>query len=203
MTIEWFGETCVRLTTSDANIVIDPFGPASGLKSPKLSPDILLLTNGGTDTAGIAGQPFVIDGPGEYEVKKVFVYGLPVKRTNDERLTLYLVEVEGVSFAHLGNLGHQLSNGELERLEGVDVLFIPVGGHGVLNAEGAANVISAVEPRIVIPMQYKVPGLKKNLDSVASFAKELGVKDSETAAKFKLSSRDLPEDNMKVVILQP
>ncbi len=203
MTIEWFGNTCVSLTTGQGTIVVDPFPATTGLKLPKLQPDLLLLTNDSGDRASVGGVPFVVDGPGEYEVKKTFVYGIPVQANGQNRLTLYQLETEGVSFAHLGNLGHQLTNGELERLEGVDVLFIPVGGHGVLDADGASTVISAVEPRIVIPMQYKIPGLKQSLDSVSAFAKELGVKESETLAKFKFSAKDLPQDNMQIVILTP
>lgn len=203
MTIEWFGKTCVRLTTAEATVVIDPLDASSGLKVPKLSAELVLATNQQTDLKAVSASPFVIAGPGEYEVKKVFVYGLAVVNEHADRRTLYLIEVEGLSCAHLGQLGHQLTNGELERLEGVDILFIPVGGHGVLNAEQAATVISAVEPRIVIPMQYKIPGLKENLDTVHAFAKELGVKESETVQKFKVTSRDLPQDKMQVVILSP
>ena len=206
MTIEWFGKTCVRITTRESTVVIDPFGAKSGLRVPRLTADLVLSTNGDTDASVVAGEPFVIKGPGEYEKKKTFVYGIPVvdeKRDSGGPLTLYLIEAEGISLAHLGNLGHQLTNGELERLEGVDVLFIPVGGHGALNAEQASAVISAVEPRIVIPMQYRIQGLKENLDTINVFAKEMGVKDSETVEKLKISTKDLPQDNMKIVILTP
>lgn len=209
MTIEWFGKTCVRITAHDSTVVIDPIGPKEGPRQPRFSPDLLLLTNPSIDTSSVSGEPFIIRGPGEYEVKKTFVYGIPVVRDekgkagDDGPTTMYLIETEGVSLAHLGSLGHQLSNGELERLEGVDILFIPVGGHSVLNAERASSVISAIEPRIVIPIQYKVPGIKEPLDSVNAFAKEMGVKDSETTEKFKITQKDLPQDNMKIVILTP
>lgn len=209
MTIEWFGKTCVRIGTSDSTVVIDPFGSSSGLKTPRLSADLVLLSDETTDASVVSGEPFIVRGPGEYEVKKMFVYGIPVVNDTNEKQdkrstqTLYLIEIEGVSIAHLGNLGSQLSNGELERLEGVDILLTPVGGHGVLNAEQASTVISAIEPRIVIPMQYKIPGLKENLESVNAFAKELGVKDSETINKLKIVKKDLPQDNMKVIILTP
>ncbi len=206
MTIEWFGKTCIRITTHEATVVIDPFDQKLGLKLPRFSPDLLLITNSTADTSSINGEPFVVKGPGEYEVKKTFVYGVPVvgeKLEKHEQLTMYLIEAEGISIAHLGNLGHQLANSELERLEGVDILLIPVGGHGVLNAEQASTVISAVEPRVVIPMQYKIPNLKENLDPVNAFAKEMGVKESEAMDKFKVMAKDLPQDNMSIVILTP
>ncbi|MBI4090196.1 MAG: MBL fold metallo-hydrolase [Candidatus Kerfeldbacteria bacterium] len=203
MTIEWFGKTCVRLATSEATVVVDPLDSASGLKVPKLSADLVLATNQRISPKTVGGEPFVITGPGEYEVKKVFVYGLAVSNEQADRRTMYLIEAEGLSCAHLGQLGHQLTNGELERLEGVDILFIPVGGHGSLNAEQAASVISAVEPRVVIPMQYRIPGLKENLDTVHAFAKEMGVKESEAVGKFKVTARDVPQDKMQVVMLTP
>ncbi|MFH0829405.1 MAG: MBL fold metallo-hydrolase [Candidatus Kerfeldbacteria bacterium] len=209
MTIEWFGKTCVRIVTHDSTVVIDPIGSKDGLRQPRFTPDLLLLTNPSIDTSSVSGQPFIVRGPGEYEVKKTFVYGIPVVRdekgkSNDgEPTTMYLIEAEGISLAHLGSLGHQLGNGELERLEGVDILFIPVGGHSVLSAEKASAVISAVEPRIVIPIQYKVPGYKETFDPVNAFAKEMGVKDSETVEKLKIFQKDLPQDNMKIVILAP
>ncbi|MBI4092773.1 MAG: MBL fold metallo-hydrolase [Candidatus Kerfeldbacteria bacterium] len=203
MTIEWFGHTCIRLITSSVTIVVDPPEPASGLKLSKMSADVLLVTNGGVDPSAVSGKPFLINGPGEYEIKNTFVYGLPVGRNLHERLTIYLLESEGISCAHLGNLGHQLANAELERLEGVDVLFIPVGGHDVLDAKAASEAISAIEPRIVIPTQYRLPGLKKTLDPVSAFAKELGVKESATLPKLKLNKKDLPQDDMRVVVLSP
>lgn len=202
MTIEWFGKTCFRITAQHATTVIDPFGPTGGLRLPKLNANLLLLTHDQADRSVVGGSPFVIDQPGEFEVRQTFIYGLPANGAKG-RLTLFFIEAEGISLAHLGNLGHQLSNGELERLEGVDVLCIPVGGHGVLDAERAAAVISAVEPRIVIPMQFKLPGLKETLDGVAGFAKELGVKESESLEKLKLTPKDLPQDSMRVVILTP
>lgn len=209
MTIEWFGKTCVRIITRDSTAVIDPFGSKEGLKLPRFSPDLLLLTNGDADASSVTGEPFVIKGPGEYEVKKTFVYGIPVAHEKDvpneknAASTLYLIEAEGISIAHLGTLGHQLGNGEFERLEGVDILMVPVGGHGVLDAEQASAVISAVEPRIVIPMQFRITGIKDNLDTVSAFAKEMGIKDSETMDKLKITLKELPQDNMRVIILTP
>lgn len=207
MIIQWYGATCIKLTTSEATIVIDPYGSETGLKLPRLTADVVATTRKnlpGSAVGAMAGGtgPFVIDGPGEYEIKKTFVYGVPIAGGSDP-LTLYLIEAEGISIGHLGSLDHQLANGELERFEGVDILCIPVGGHGSLNADGAADIISAIEPRIVIPMQYKLPGLKQTLDPISVFAKEMGVKESEQVEKLKISHKDLPQDNMQVVLLKP
>lgn len=202
MTIEWFGASCIKISTGESTVVIDPFGSSSGLKVPRLTADMTLLTGSSGDASVVGGQPFVVKGPGEYEVKKTFVYGIPVVQEKQrDPLTMYLLEAEGISCAHLGSLGQKLVNGEMERLEGVDILFIPVGGHGVLNAEQASEVISTLEPRIVIPMCYKIPGLKQTFDGVQAFAKEMGIKESETTDKLKVSAKDLPQDNMRIVIL--
>lgn len=207
MTIQWYGATCIKLTTSEATIVIDPYGSETGLKLPRLSADVVAATRKTMAIEAVGSLPgtngpFVIDGPGEYEIKKTFVYGVPIAGGQDP-LTLYLVEAEGVSIGHLGNLDHQLANGELERFEGVDILCIPVGGHGALNADGASDIISAIEPRMVIPMHYKLPGLKQTLDPISVFAKEMGVKETEQVEKLKVSQKDLPQDNMQVVLLKP
>lgn len=202
MTIEWFGQTCFRLTAGELTIVIDPFSSASGLRLPKLTADLLLLTNGESEPTAVHGEPLTVDGPGEYEVKRAFVYGLPTRANGGQAVTMYLIEHDGISYAHLGPLGHQLANGELERLEGVDVLFVPVGGHGVLNADQASTLISAVEPRIIIPMAYHRTGLKQKRDGVTPFAKEMGVKESAAVEKLKLTAKDLPQDTTQVVVIQ-
>lgn len=204
MTIEWYGASCVKITTGESTVVVDPFGPSSGLKVPRLSADMALLTGPSADAGAVSGKPFIVKGPGEYEVKKTFVYGIPVTQEKQhDPLTIYLIEAEGISCAHLGMLGQKLVNGEMERLEGVDILFVPVGGHGVLNADQASEVISELEPRIVVPMCYKIPGFKQSYEGVQAFAKEMGVKESETTDKLKVAAKDLPQDNMRIVILTP
>lgn len=202
MVIQWFGLDFVRLQTKDATLALDPFPASSGVKPPRFTADLLLLSRpGATDPAAILGKPYVVGHPGEFEVKGMFVYGVAAASGRDAR-TLFVVEAEGISVALLPGLAKPPENSEVERFEGADVLLLPVGGHGVLDAEGAAAVVSRLEPRVVVPIHYKLPGFKVSLDGVAPFAREIGVKEGETVDKLRLQKKDLPQEEMKVFLVQ-
>ncbi|MFH0853380.1 MAG: MBL fold metallo-hydrolase [bacterium] len=207
MQINWFGLAYFRIITREASVVIDPYNLSVGLKPPRLSADILLLTSDreahGNQKA-VSGGPFLVSGPGEYEVKNVFIWGHAIDHNGDKskRTTVYVIEAEDLSVAHLGDLNVVLTEEQLDRLEGVDILMIPVGGHHVLDARRASAMISAIEPRVVIPMYYKSNGIKLPLDSLEAFSKEFGIKESEKLDKLKISKKDLPQDETKVVVLQ-
>ncbi len=156
----------------------------------------------------IKGEPFIIDSQGEYEVKNVFVYGLPAYHDNKEgaesgKITVFVIELEGMKIAHLGDIGQEsLTDEQLEELEGVDVLLIPVGGEETINGTGAVKIISQIQPRIVIPMHYKIPGLNTKLEPVDKFLKEFGVSAPEKMEKLKISKKDLPQEETRVIILE-
>lgn len=211
MTITWLGYSCFRIQTQDAQLAIDPYDNSIGLRSPHFAADCLLITHedkAHANRGAVSGNPFIIDGPGEYEVKGVMIYGIPSWHDNKggaERgaNTMFLLQTEGMSVAHLGDLGSTLDNGQLEKLEGVDILMIPVGGKHTLDAEGATELISKIEPRIVIPMHYKIPGLSVDLDPITKFVKEFGVQENAPVDKLKLAKKDLPQDDMQVIIMKP
>ena len=114
---------------------------------------------------------------------------------------MYRFEIGDMSFAHLGDLGHELSDAQLDRLEDVDVLFLPVGGAGVtIGAKQATDIVSRVEPRIVIPMHFRLPEFKETLEPVDKFIRELGAP-KETAEKLKISKKDLIQEETKVIVL--
>lgn len=202
MVIQWFGLDFVRLQTRDATLALDPFPASSGVKPPRFSADLLLLSRPeATEPSAILGKPYVVDHPGEFEVKGMFVYGVGIGAGNAAR-TLFVVEAEGIAVALLPGLAKPFENSEVERFEGADVLLVPVGGHGVLGAEGAAKVVSQLEPRVVVPIHYKLKGFKSPLDSVLPFARELGVKESETMDKLRITKKDMPQEEMKVFLVQ-
>jgi len=209
MYITWLGQSCFKIQGKEVTIVTDPHEPSLGLKLPRMNADIVTVSHDHYDhnnSGAISGHPIVINTPGEYEVKKVFIYGIPswhddkqgAERGNN---TIYLFEFEELKIAHLGDLGCALTDEQLEKLEGADILMIPVGGVYTLNAKGAAQVISQIEPRIVIPMHYKVPGLKVNIDGVDKFSRELGAKKAESIDKLRIIKRDLPAEETKIIIL--
>lgn len=215
MQIIWHGHSCFKIQTKTNNgevvVITDPFGKDMGSKIPKTVADIITVSHDHYDhnkVEGIGGEPFVISGPGEYESKGVFVYGVSSfhdKQTGAERgkNTIYVIKLldEDITIAHLGDLGHVLSDKELERLEKIDILLIPVGGKYTLGAKEAVEVISQIDPRIIIPMHYKIAGLKTDdLAGVDDFTKEIGIK-TENVNKLKISKKDLPQDETKVVVL--
>jgi len=213
MQITWLGQSCFKIQTNNTIIAIDPFDKSIGLKVPHFASNIVLVTHDHHDhnnvsaLRGVEGEkPFVVSGPGEYEAKNVFIYGIPSFHDTKEGLdrganTIYRLEAEGMSLVHLGDLGHSLSNGQLEQLKSADILMIPVGGTYTINAKEASQVISQIEPRIVIPMHYKVKGLKINLESIDKFCKEIGVCSTEKMTKLKIAKKDLPTDEMKIFVL--
>ena len=209
MIITWLGQSDFKIEDKDITLAIDPHDK-TGLKMPKFQADILLITHDHDDhnnIKAIKGDPFVIDGAGEYEVKNVFVYGLRAWHDNKEgadrgRITLYLIEYGGIKIAHLSDIGQDnLTQRQLEKLEGVDILLIPVGGIYTINGTGAVKIISQIQPRIIIPMHYKIPGLKLKLEPVDKLLKEFGVTSPEKMDKLKINKKDLPQEETKVIIL--
>ena len=216
MIITWFGQSCFKIQGQNCILVTDPFDKSYGLKVPRLAADIVTVSHDHNDHNNIKAikkiaetEPFTINDPGEYEIKNSFIYGIQSYHDNKEgqergENIIYRIEIEGISLAHLGDLGHTLNNGQVEKLEGIDILMIPVGGVYTINAKQATEVISQLEPKIVIPMHYNIPGLKlKNkINGVNTFCKEIGVCPTEKVSKFKVSKKDLPTEKMKVIILQ-
>lgn len=194
-------------------IITDPYDKSIGLRVPKMSADIVTVSHDHKDhsnSAAVSGNleniPFVITQPGEYEIKKVFITGFNSWHDNEEGAKrgsniIYRYDVEGMTVAHLGDLGCQLTEEQLDQLGDVDVLFIPVGGTYTLDAAGAAKVVREIDPRIVIPMHYREENLNYDLDSVNAFRKEMGGA-AETEKKIKLSKKALPVEEIKIIILE-
>jgi len=211
MIITYHGFSCIRLEGQKASVIIDPFDGSLGLRQPKYTADLVLLTsqekaysNASAVKDGVGKKPFVISGPGEYEAKGVLIYGVRPKNgleSKKEVSTLYKLDFEKLTFATLGRIDHNLSDTELEKLEGLDILFVPVGGGSVMDAKQATQTISQIEPRIVIPIQYSIKGIKEKFAEIDLFKKEIGITPEEGVAKFRIAKKDLPTDEMKVVIL--
>ena len=214
MEITYIGHSSFKIKGKDLSLVIDPYDPKIGYKYPKQECDILLTTHNHFDhhyIEGVSGYKLHIDGPGEYEIANVFVTGIQVFHDNkngEERgiNTIYLIEIDGFSVLHLGDLGHELSKESMEKLPNIDILLIPVGGFYTINSGVAAKVVSSLEPSIVIPMHYKTDDLTgvDGLDPLSKFLDEMGADGNvKKEDKLKVSSRsDIPEETM-VVVLEP
>lgn len=217
MQLLWKGQSCVQLIAArikqdPVKIVIDPYQESVGFKLPSLETDIALVTHDHEDhnnVEGLKGGPFVISNPGEYEVKGIFIRG--ISSYHDEaggekrgHNTMYTIEAEEMKLCHLGDLGQpELTTKQVEEIGSIDILFIPVGGVYTIGAKEAVKVISQIEPKVVIPMHYAIPKLKYKLEGVGEFLKVMGVKAPEPQQKIIVKSKDLSEEEMKIILLEP
>ena len=212
MIITWQGHSCFKIQdkigSDGVTVVTDPFSKEVGLKVPNCEADIVTISHDHYDhnnSAALRGQPLIINCAGEYDYKGILVEGIDSFHDDKEGKerglnVIYRFEVEDISIVHLGDLGSPLDNGQLEKLAGTDILLIPVGGKYTLDAKKAVEVISQIEPRIVIPMHYKIKDLKIDIDPVDKFIKEIGVEPTYEE-KLKISKKDLPQEDMELVIL--
>jgi len=212
MLLTWIGHSCFKIQdktgTDGKTIVTDPFDKSIGLRAPSFEANIVTVSHDHYDhnnIKAIRGNPYIIKLAGEYDIQGITVYGIESfhdeKEGKDRGVNIiYRFEVDGISISHLGDLGHVPDDKQLELLSGTDILLVPVGGKYTLDAKKAVEVISQVEPRIVIPMHYKVPGLKLDIEGVDKFIKEIGIKPTNEE-KLKISHKDLPQEDMELVIL--
>jgi L-ascorbate metabolism protein UlaG (beta-lactamase superfamily) len=192
-----------------ATVVTDPYDSSStGYEQLKLRADIVTISHANPAhdyLDGVKGAEHVITGPGEFEIGGVFVTGIQTNHRNGKedtpRNTLYVYDYNGVGIAHLGDLNHVPSQAEVEAMGSVHIALVPVGDGSSLNAAKAAEVISLIEPNIVIPMHFQTPACKIKLDPVNKFLKEMGLTEVETLPSFKVTGvNNLPEES-RVVIL--
>jgi len=217
MNIFWHGQSCFQIFSSQGknnhvNIVIDPFSEAIGLKVPKLEADILLISHDHYDhnnIKAVGGNPFLISGPGEYEIKEVFIQGIPA--FHDSSLgkerganTIYTIEAEDLKLCHLGDLGQkELSPEQVDKIGEVDILMVPVGGVYTISAKEAVKVMSQIEPNIIIPMHYQLPKLKVKLDGLDKFLKTMGIKNLAPLSKLTIKKKDILSEEAKIIFLNP
>ena len=211
MEISWVGHACFRLKGKTGVVITDPYDSVStGLKLPKLSSDIVTVSHGHRDHANflaVQGEPYIINGPGEYEIKGINVMGVATKHDNkngEERggNTVYNLTIDEVNVTHLGDLGHNLTSEQMEELGSVDILLIPVGGVYTIDGHAAAKVASELEPKIIIPMHYGVPGLKYQLETEEKFLKEMGVESLTPQLKLVVTKDRLPAETQVVILEQ-
>ncbi len=213
MQIYWHGYSTVRIEAKsgdkEATVLTDPFQNEASLRMPRtVEPDILLLSHQDTkrfNLEGIQGKPFTISDPGEYEVKDVFVQGIQDRTLEEgvkERPVIYRCNIENMSIGFLGQLKRKLTDYEIEELGEIDILLLPVGGGEVMDSKLASETISVIEPRLVVPLHYDLPGIKTKLTDVNAFCKALGVCKRQDSNKLKISKKDLPTEDLLVAVLE-
>ena len=208
--IRWFGHNCFRIRAKEATVLTDPVGKKTGYSLARQTADIVTVSHdhpGHNNVAAIKPDFQMIDGPGEYEIHDVFISGLRTYHDKEKGKslgynTVYRLEFSGLSYGHLGDLGHQLSDDHIEALSGVDILFAAVGGGPLLSASDMAEVVGAISPRMLIPMQFKTAKGDQDRDEIAPFAKHLGVELPNPVEKLTIKASDLT-DQMQFVVLKP
>ena len=204
----FFGHNCIRIKAKEAVILTDPVDKITGYAMAKQTADIVTISHehpGHTNLAAVKPDFQVVRGPGEYEMHEVFITGIRTYHdTNQGRdrgyNTIFLFEVEGMKIGHLGDLGHPLNSEQAEALEDCDVLLVPAGGGDIISPEQAAEVISQIGPKLVIPLQYATPIGDRNLGELGRFCKSLGVPVPEPEEKFTLRQSELT-DTLRLVVL--
>ncbi len=208
MEITWYGHSCFRLTERNyATVVTDPFDHKKvGYDALKLKAEIVTVSHdapGHNNTDVVKGTTHSLTGAGEFEIGGVFITAVQTgggKKKDKVRNTLYVYDYDGITVAHLGDLQEVPTQSEVEALGTVNVLLIPVGGGSSLNAAKASEVVSLIEPNIVIPMHYSTPVAKVNLDSLNKFLKEMGLGKTESQPSLKITRSGLPAET-KVIVL--
>lgn len=213
MEITWYGHSCFRIMERGfATVVTDPFDSAvAGYNPLKLKAEIVTVSCndlGHNNLSAVKGGAFEITGPGEYERGSVFITGIQTTPHSPDsktlRNTLYVLDYGKLTVLHLGKISSVPSQSLIESLGNINIALVPVGEGGALNASKAAEVISMLEPNIVIPMHYETPHSKLGLDPLSKFLKEMGITTLETMETYKVASNTaFPEEETHVIALDP
>jgi len=214
MDISYLGHSSFKLKGRSAALVTDPFNPERvGIKFPKVEADIVTVSHEHEDhnmVSRIEGAKMVIEEPGEYELLGVSIIGIPsfhddVGGKLRGENTIYVIEMDGLRVAHLGDLGHKLNDKTVDAMGDIDILMIPVGGVYTIGPKIAADIVREFEPGVTIPMHYKVEGLNPEVFSkfskVDEFLTEVGY-DVEKLEKLSIKKELLNEEELKVVVLE-
>jgi len=181
--IRWLGHACFLLELQNGTkIVTDPFDGSVGYKIPKIEADIVTVSHDHYDhnyVEGVQGDPEIIRAPGEYNMNGIGIKGIPafhdeVKGAKRGPNVIYVYEADGIRVCHVGDLGHLLSKAQEDEIGKIDVLLIPVGGTFTLDAEGAAEVVNQLQPKMTIPMHFKTPAVSMPIDPVDKFLEKIG-----------------------------
>lgn len=203
MKIIWHGHSCFEVSDK-VTVVIDPHdGKSLGIKTPSVRADVLLISHDHFDhncSRIVKGDFVTMREPGKKELKGVKVLGLPAYHDDAEgtkrgKVTLFRFDIGGIRFCHCGDLGQDLGDQQVQALGKVDVLFVPVGGVFTLDGEGAQRLVDRLQPKVVVPMHFRIGGLSLSIQTVDGFL--AGVPENRVRRvgnEVDLEKEDLPED---------
>ncbi len=201
MEVYWLGHSCFRLRGRDATVLTDPCPPTTGYKIGKVNTDIVTISRDHPESshrAAVAGQARFLDGPGEYEIAGVLITAVDTDRADRDdghsRNLSFVIEIDDIKVCHLGDIQRVPAGDEVEGLAGIDILLAPVGGGRFMAAEKAAEIVSLLEPKIVIPMLYKTDASKGDFEAVDHFIKEMGTEAKAPEQRLNIAKSGLPDD---------
>ncbi|HEX3049560.1 MAG TPA: MBL fold metallo-hydrolase [Aggregatilineaceae bacterium] len=209
MDITWYGHSCFRIADRGrATVVTDPFDESLGYEVPKLKTDIVTISHqapGHSNLAMVKGCEHIIEGPGEYEIGGVFIIGVAtvdLKAESPRRNVVYVLDYDGLTIAHLGNLAHVPDQSMIDTLGPIDIALVPVGGGSSLSSSQAAEVVSLLEPSIVVPMHFRTDALHEmGLDPVDRFMKEMGVNTIQEEPVLRVGGSSALPEQTQVILL--
>ena len=217
MIIQYYGHSCFKITTKPAgrgqeevSIFLDPFDKKIGLRPPQGQADVVLVSHDHFDhnnVSALRGNPAVINIPGEYSVKGVAIDGISSlhndPKSKEEAIlnTIYIIESEEMRICHLGDLGTELNEKQLEEINGIDILMVPIGGKYTIDYKKAIELIKKIEPTVAIPMHYKINGSTAGIADDKKFCNEIGNCPKERPTKINIKRKDLEEKKMEIILM--
>jgi L-ascorbate metabolism protein UlaG (beta-lactamase superfamily) len=208
MEITWLGHSCFLIKGKEKIIITDPCHPDLGYKLGEPEADIVTVSHlhrGHSYVEGVANDPRQIASPGEYEIGGTFITG--VASFHDDKKgeirgknTIYVIEMDGITLCHLGDLGHPLDSRLIEEIGDVGILFLPVGEVSTIPIDTATQIIRQLEPPVVIPMHYKTKVSTGDLSAVDKFLNAMRIKDLEVKPKLSITASSLPGSTQTVVL---
>ena len=201
MQLSWHGQYTIKVVSKETTLILDP--------SSRLKADILSFSNPSdpemSNISGATPETTIIDTPGEYSLRHFTLHSIGWNTEDGTERNLQRWMIEDIVLLHVGALNRDLNEQELRELElvDIDVLFAPIGGGNGMTKEQAMKMITTIEPRIVVPIHYAVPGSSEKLDALKPFLEEMGVESSQPEKKLILRKSKLPQEDMQTVILAP
>jgi len=211
MEITWLGHSCFRIKGKEAVVLIDPCPDTTGYTLGKVQADIVAISHAhpGHSYLDTLQEGYrAIKGPGEYEIKDTYITGIAAYHDDEQgkrsgKNTVYVIEMEGVTLCHLGDLGHTLTPETLGELGNINVLFVPVGGHSTITAQAAADLVRNLNPGFAVPMHFKTAAEKAELEFPEKFLKELGFKELAAQSKLIVTRTNIPASTQVVLLDYP
>lgn len=207
MTITWHGYFTIKIVTAGTTIILDPYAPHLATTPFKAKAEIVALSSPQdpltSHLEGIQGEPQVINTPGEFSLAGVTLHARAWHDKQNHEHSLQRWRIEDIILLHVGARNQPLTDNELQELErtDIDILLLPVGGHGTFDTKQALEILTVIEPSIVVPINFATKKAKEKLNDISTFAKEMGVRPSQTEARLNISSRKIDRDNLTTTIL--